>query len=385
MRAFLIALVLSWVSVADAAPQRVSGTASCAPSDADAAACFVSWSWDVAPRAYQWVQVFEPSTGQWRATQETAAARRGRSLDTVEPGYLYRVVSCDDPQDTQTCIGTSTFWALLRPAIDDIPPNVVDERGTVFSIGKNLPYEIQLGVYNYIHQIAYFRNARWSEMPPMTRPERRWDAKGFRTIDNVYNNVYDDYERSRLPKPASVDTVAAERPIQWIGDVPSPQRTQFRAARLHGGGIDEQVIEFGPQAPKYTVTVFADIGCQHCVRMVHDLDELTGMGIRLRFLAFPLKGAYSAEGRAMSNIWCAQPQDRPDAFRRGMLGEHIAATDCRSESVLYQYALAKRLGLAASPSIINDDGEILGGYSTPDRLLAQLQERSAPTRSTPTR
>src|SRR5262249_10997008 len=258
---------------------------------------------------------------------------------------------------------------------------IVDEHGTVFSIGKKLPYDVQLGIYNYIHQTAYFRNARWNEMPPMTRPERRWDAKDFRTIDNVYNNVYDDYERSRLPKAARVDTPsAAGRPIKWIGDVPPPQRTQSRAARLHGGGVDEQVIEFGPQSPKYTVTVFADIGCQHCARMVRDLDELTAMGIRLRFLAFPLKGVYSADGRAMSNIWCARPSDRPDAFRRGMLGEHVPTTDCRSESVLYQFALAKRLGLAASPSIINDDGEILGGYSTPDRLLAQLQASSTPTK-----
>jgi thiol:disulfide interchange protein DsbC len=75
----------------------------------------------------------------------------------------------------------------------------------------------------------------------------------------------------------------------------------------------------------------------------------------------------------MSNVWCASPKARPEALRRAMLGELVPASDCSSETVVYQYALAKRLGLIGSPNIITDDGEIIGGYLTPDQLLERLQ------------
>jgi Thioredoxin-like domain len=374
----LVTILLSLLATAaHAASPRPAGVASCAASPSDASACYVSWSWDQPPRPYQYVQTLDPSNGHWRAVQETAAARNGRSLDTVAPGNLYRVVSCNDPQDAATCIGTSVFWALLRPPVDEIPPKIVDERGGVWSVPKNLPYEIQLGVLNQVYQFAYFQHTDWSQMPPMTRPARRWNARSFQLIDSVTNHIYDAYEQSRLPRDrpaADATTAAAPRtPVEWIGDVPAEEHAQFRAGRLHGGFVDQEVIEFGPSDPKYTVTVFADVACQHCARLTRDLDALAAMGIRVRFLAYPLRGPYSAEGRAMTNVWCASPKDRPDALRRAMLGEVIPSSDCNSESVTYQYALAKRLGLMGSPNIIADNGEVIGGYLTPEQLLARLQ------------
>jgi protein-disulfide isomerase len=368
--------VLSMLSAslahAQAAP-GASGSASCVPSESTPAACFVSWSWNESPRTASYVQKLDPDTGEWRAIQETASARSGQSLDPVEPGALYRVVTCNDAQEASTCIGTSAFWALLRPAEQEIPELLVSDRGAVWAMPKTLPYEIQLGSYNEVHQYDYFRNANWTQMPPMTRPERRWNAKEFQLIDNVTNAIYDRYEKSRLPRPKLQAVTSTETQIspQWIGEVAESQRASFRASYLYSGPGNEAIV-FGPQSPNYTVTVFTDPGCEHCAQIVSDLPQINAMGIRVRFLAYPLQGPESHEGKLLKNVWCATPNERPGALKKAMLGEPVPEASCNSRSVVYQYATARKLGLFAAPTIMTDQGEIIGGYLTPSELLTKL-------------
>jgi protein-disulfide isomerase len=377
----LIALLLV-LSVSFAHAQEVpgmSGSASCVPSDTAPGACFVSWSWNESPRAASYVQTLDPETGNWRAIQEAASARSGQSLDPVEPGALYRVVTCNDARDVSTCIGTSVFWALLRPAEQEIPELLVSDRGAVWAMPKTLPYEIQLGSYNEVHQYDYFRNANWTQMPPMTRPERRWNAKGFQLIDNVTNAIYDRYEQSRLPRPQLQAVTSAETTTvapQWIGEVAESQRASFRASYLYNGPSDEAIV-FGPESPNYTITVFTDPGCEHCAQIVSDLPQITAMGIRVRFLAYPLQGPESREGKLLKSVWCTTPSERPEALKKAMLGEPVPEASCNGRSVVHQYATARKLGLFAAPTIMTDQGEIIGGYLTPAELLTKLQGKQA--------
>ena len=370
--ALLLMLAASFAH-AQAAP-GASGSASCVPSET--APCFVSWSWNESPRAASYVQTLDPATGDWRPVQETASARSGQSLDPVEPGALYRVVTCNDARDASTCIGTSVFWALLRPAEEEIPELLVSDRGTVWAMPKTLPYEIQLGSYNEVHQYDYFRNANWTQMPPMTRPERRWNEKGFQLIDNVTNAIYDRYEQSRLPRPKlqAANSPETQMSPQWIGEVAESQRASFRASYLYSGSGNEAIV-IGPESPNYTVTVFTDPGCEHCAQIVSDLPQITAMGIRVRFLAYPLQGPESGEGKLLKSVWCATPNERPEALKKAMLGDSLPDASCNGRSVVYQYATARKLGLFAAPTIMTDQGEIIGGYLTPSELLTKLQRK----------
>jgi hypothetical protein len=371
-------ILLLWsasMAHAEVAP-GASGSASCVRSDSGPGSCYVSWSWNEPPRAASYIQKLDPGSGEWRAVQETGTARSGQSLDPVEAGALYRVVTCNDSQDDSTCIGTSVFWALLEPDAENIPELLVSERGTVWAMPKALPYEIQLGAYNQVHQFDYFRNTNWTQMPPMTRPERRWNAKEFRLIDNVINDIYDRYEQSRLPRPKLEPATSPEtqmRKPEWIGEVTDSQRASYRAEHLYGGAIGNEAIVIGPQSPRYTVTVFTDPGCQHCTQIVRDLPEISGLGIRVRFLAYPLQGPESPEGKLLKSVWCADPGERPEALKKAMLGD-LPTVACDNRSVVYQYATAKKLGLFAAPTIMTDQGEIIGGYLTPAELLAKLQQ-----------
>src|SRR5262249_40930744 len=133
---------------------------------------------------------------------------------------------------------------------------------------------------------------------------------------------------------------------------------------------DGDVVVFEPPKPKYTITVWADVACQHCQQMMRDMDELTARGIRVRFLAFPLNGPYSADGRTMASIWCSS--DRKAAFKQALLGGPMPSSLCERDTVLLQYALGKKLGFIGSPTVVTDSGEVIGGYLTPDEMLERL-------------
>jgi thiol:disulfide interchange protein DsbC len=130
------------------------------------------------------------------------------------------------------------------------------------------------------------------------------------------------------------------------------------------------MIIFEPESVKHTITVFADSACKHCRQIMLDVPALNSAGVRVRFLAYPLSGPYSAEGRKMAHVWCTP--DRRTAFTRLMTQQPVAPRSCEPDFVLYHYALAKKLGLSGTPAIIGEDGEIIGGYRTSDQLLAEL-------------
>lgn len=377
---FCLAVVL-FASAAGAAIPSTSGSAACATNKAEPERCYVTWKWTGEPKRAQWVQVLDPELKNWKAIAETASEATGKSLDPVETGKLYRVHSCDDASNAASCIDSTVFWAPLRPPVDEIPPAYVTQRGAILKISKNLPYESQLAQLNVYAMRDSFENMDMTGMPLMTPPERRWEDKDFTAFDNVLNNIYDGYQAWRLPPPPRKeeqqgdDTVQTNSPTEWIADVPAEDYKAFRARHLYGGGIEKSMIIFEPPEPKYTVTVFSDIACEHCERMMREMDAINALGVRVRFLAYPLSGPYSADGRKMTDIWCAR--DRKGTFKRAMLKQPIAPASCEPNTVLYHYAIAKKLGLMGSPSVLMDDGDLIGGYLTPQQLLARLQQRQA--------
>jgi hypothetical protein len=311
---------------------------------------------------------------------EMSATPRGRSLDPVEPGKLYRVRSCNDPAVSTTCIDSTVVWAPLRPPVEDLPPAIVAEDGTIFGIFKDSSYVYQLSQLNDIVMRTMFENVDMMRMPAMTAPVRRWEAKGFQAFDNVLNNIYDHYEAMRLPQLEENPLPITEGYLvpSSIKDVAPEERNEYRAAHLYGR-VEDDVIVFEPPSPKYTITVWADVSSEHCQQLMRDMDELNARGIRVRFLAFPLQGPYSADGGKMAEIWCSS--DREAALKQALLGERFSSNPCE-DTVLRQFALGKKLGFNRSPTVVTDGGEVIGGYLTPDQMLRRLQELDKPALTT---
>lgn len=161
--------------------------------------------------------------------------------------------------------------------------------------------------------------------------------------------------------------------------------SRARARAIEIAALDERdMIVYSPPAPKHQVTVFTDVSCAHCRQIQRDLDTLMGLGVKVRLLALARHGPGSEAWRAMELAWCKS--DRKAAVEKLMAegtasvlqnaqGEEQGAL-CTPNLVAEQYALAQRMHIAGTPTIIASNGEIVGGYLPPEELVRRLEASS---------
>ncbi|HKS58974.1 MAG TPA: thioredoxin fold domain-containing protein [Steroidobacteraceae bacterium] len=137
-----------------------------------------------------------------------------------------------------------------------------------------------------------------------------------------------------------------------------------------------EAIVFAPAKPKYTVIVFTDVDCPYCRKLHGELGQLAARGIAVRYLAFPRSGPNTKAWRTMAAVWCSS--DRRDALTRATRGDDVSVPGKCSDAVIAKhYALGQQLGIPGTPMVVLSDGTSLGGYMSPDKMLAALEEQGA--------
>jgi thiol:disulfide interchange protein DsbC len=122
--------------------------------------------------------------------------------------------------------------------------------------------------------------------------------------------------------------------------------------------------------------VFTDVDCPYCRKLHGELAQLEARGIAVRYMAFPRSGPNTEAWRTMAAVWCSS--DRRDALTRATRGDAVNAAGACSDAVIAKhYALGQQLGIPGTPMIVLSDGTSLGGYMSPDKLLAALEEHAA--------
>lgn len=162
-------------------------------------------------------------------------------------------------------------------------------------------------------------------------------------------------------------------------NVTETQRQAKRRALLQKVGPDEAIV-FGPAKPRYTIIVFTDVDCPYCRKLHGELDQLHARGIAVRYMAFPRSGPNTKAWHTMAAVWCAK--DRRDALTRATGGEAVGdavngAKSCSDAVIGKHYALGQQLGIPGTPMIVLSDGISLGGYMSPEKLIAALEEHAA--------
>ncbi len=135
---------------------------------------------------------------------------------------------------------------------------------------------------------------------------------------------------------------------------------------------ENQMLIFGPQDAKYTVTVFTDVDCGFCRKLHSQIAEYNRLGIRVRYLLYPRTGPDTSSWTKAEQVWCSP--DRNDALTRAKLGQDLKTKPCADNPVAHSYKLGQDFALQGTPAIIMTDGELLGGYEPPDVLLKSLQD-----------
>ncbi len=135
--------------------------------------------------------------------------------------------------------------------------------------------------------------------------------------------------------------------------------------------LKDEMIIYPAKNPKYTVTVFTDIGCYYCQKLHSKIKEYNDLGITIRYLGAALfSGINSDKAKQMEAIW--QSNNKNYVFNEAKLGNYPKKY-LTPKITKKHYNLARRFGLRGTPGIISSEGEVIGGYLEPKQLLNYLR------------
>lgn len=141
-----------------------------------------------------------------------------------------------------------------------------------------------------------------------------------------------------------------------------------RSEGLKNLPVDKRIV-FSPPNPKHTITVFTDVDCPYCRKFHQNIAAMNQQGIAVQYVFFPLSIHPGADKKAIS-VWCSQ--DRNAAYTAAMNGQDPGNKTC-ANPVSETLALALKIGINATPTILASDGTQIGGAANdPKSLLAEL-------------
>jgi thiol:disulfide interchange protein DsbC len=138
-----------------------------------------------------------------------------------------------------------------------------------------------------------------------------------------------------------------------------------------------QMIRFAPKHPQYTVTVFTDVDCPYCRSFHANIAAVNQLGIAVDYLFWPRTGLGTPSAQKAVDVWCAK--DQKAAMTAAFEGATPTPATCAAP-IARDFKLGVDLGVEGTPTIIADNGVVLGGYVDPQELLRRLQEVHAPQR-----
>lgn len=134
-------------------------------------------------------------------------------------------------------------------------------------------------------------------------------------------------------------------------------------------------LVFAPANPKHAVTVFTDVDCPYCRQFHKQIAAYNQAGIAVEYVLFPLAIHPGADKKAEA-VWCSQ--DRNSAYTAAMNGQDPGKKTCENP-VAETTALAIKIGISGTPTILNENGVQVNGNATrdPKQFLAELDRLAA--------
>lgn len=146
----------------------------------------------------------------------------------------------------------------------------------------------------------------------------------------------------------------------------SPKALTNNAVKMLVSTIKKDAISFKAPDEKYQVTVFTDIACTYCQKFHGQIGEYNKQGITVNYLAFPRQGVDSESGKQMQSIWSSV--DKKTAFDNSYRDKAVPKISGMVSYVKHHYDIGRQIGITGTPTIVLDNGEVIGGYVPPEKL-----------------
>ena len=134
------------------------------------------------------------------------------------------------------------------------------------------------------------------------------------------------------------------------------------------------MIVFAPKKVKHTITIFTDIDCGFCRKLHSQMADYNERGIEIRYLVYPRAGIDSPSYNKAVAVSCAK--DRREALTRAKRGDVLENKTCKNP-IKANMLLAERFGITGTPTLVLEDGSVVGGYLEPAKLSEALDGISA--------
>jgi len=190
---------------------------------------------------------------------------------------------------------------------------------------------------------------------------------GFKEIAMGGRVAYVSADGKYLFQGSLVDLASRE-------NLTSASEAVLRRGLIDAVGRDRRII-FAPPKPKYRVTVFTDIDCGFCRKLHTQIKDYNKAGISVEYLFFPRAGLNSDSFTKAVNVWCSS--NRQQALTDAKLDKPVAKKTCPNP-VAKDFELGERIGVDGTPAIYAADGTQIGGYLSPQDMLAKLDKKPSP-------
>jgi len=130
----------------------------------------------------------------------------------------------------------------------------------------------------------------------------------------------------------------------------------------------ENSIQFISGKGERVLAVFSDPDCPYCRKVEAELAKLDNVTIYL--FPFPIQSLHSNAVAKSTAIWCAK--DRAQTWRDVLAGGKLVGKGDCENPIAANVALAERLGINGTPTLIARDGRLLPGAASADRISAWL-------------
>jgi thiol:disulfide interchange protein DsbC len=149
----------------------------------------------------------------------------------------------------------------------------------------------------------------------------------------------------------------------------SAEAKKLRVGKLMSNLDTNEMIVFGPENMERYINVFTDVDCGYCRKLHSEIDAINAAGIQVRYMAFPRSGIASKTYNTMVSVWCSQ--DQQSALTEAKQGRYPDTPSC-ANPVADQYRLGQKIGVAGTPTIVTDTGDMIPGYLPADTLAARM-------------
>lgn len=134
---------------------------------------------------------------------------------------------------------------------------------------------------------------------------------------------------------------------------------------------DKDIVVYKPEKTEYTITIFTDTSCPYCQKLHNEVSELLSNNIEIHYVLFSRNGNDDDAYNDMVSIWCSDNQKK--ALDKAFANDFLETKTC-TNPIADNYLIARDLKVNGTPMIYMEDGSVIPGYVSSDKIIDALAE-----------